>query len=165
MNKKAALSFRLRPSLFLTLLLVLAHSLAVAGLLALPWPMMLRIALALLLLASAMFSIRRHGRLTDPLSIVQLMRRSDGLILCQTQNGRIRPAQIQLDSAIFPWLIVVRLVLGGIEEDIANPRPWTVLSQRLARHRSLVILADTLEEEDRRQLRIWLKWQLAEEGG
>lgn len=165
MQKRAALSFRLRPSLFLAALLLALHGLALAGVLLLPWPLLPRLVLALLLTASAFFSIRRYAWLRDPLSIVFLMRRSDGLILCKTENGRVRPAEIQPDSTIFPWPIVVRLVLGGLDDEVVTPRPWTALSQRLARHRSLVILADALPEEDRRQLRIWLQWQLTGEEG
>lgn len=129
-------------SSYLALMLALLHLAALASLLPLQAPAWLKLALAAALIASLGISIRRHALLMAVSSIRELILKADGEVEGLLNDGRRFDARVSGQTTISPWLIVVLLESPG--------------SRRM---RPLVILPDSLPEEDGRVLRTWLRWK------
>ena len=67
---------------------------------------------------------------------------AEGGVRFEDGQGRWQDAEIQSDSYVSGWLIVVNLGAGG------------------RCRRSLVLLPDAAAAEDLRRLRVWLRWRL-----
>ena len=124
----------LHRSFLLTSLLVVVHASAVACVVVLPWPWLLRgallvvggFSLSIALQASRIPAIRLCGR--DAL---------EGLF----SDGHREVLSVLPDSTVFSQLIVLRFRLG---------------EKRRAYH--LVLLPDQMTSEQFRALRLWLRW-------
>ena len=132
--------FRLRPSRYLTAILIVAHGAALAALLPLALPAWSKAALAFLVLFSLVYHLRRDAWLSAPSSGTTLVLQNDRVVLgtrgCEQITG-----QVLCDSLVTPFITVLNILPQGA---------------RLAR--SVVILADSLDAESFRQLRVWLRW-------
>lgn len=124
-----------RRSFLLCLGMALAHALA-AVLLFLPgWPLLLPLAAIPLLLCSVWAAWRCCTPAVDALRFLE-----DGRVECRRAGTRGFEASELLPGAmVHPVLTVFHLCCGG---------------KRLA----VVILPDSVSEEEHRRLRIWLRW-------
>lgn len=133
----------LRSSPYLALVLALLHLAALGSLVPLNIHVWLKLALASTIMASLGMSIRRHALLLTTSSIRELVLKDDGSIEVRRNDGGQFEASVSGQTAVLPWLIVMLLQLPG--------------SLRL---QPLLILPDSLPEEDGRILRSWLRWKL-----
>ena len=132
--------FKLQPSRYLTTILIFAHGAALAALLPLTLPIWSKTALALLMLFSLMYHLRRDAWLSAPSSGIALKLEGDQVVL-GTRGGEQLVGQVLRDSLVTPFIAVLNILPQGA---------------RFAR--SVVILPDSLDAESFRQLRVWLKW-------
>jgi len=133
----------LRASRYLALLLALVHLAALASLIPLPFHLWYKLALATIIVMSICIAIRRHALLLAAASIRELVLKTDGTVEALRNDGGRIDAKVTMQSTVLPCLIVMLLELPG--------------RRRL---NSLVILPDSLPVEERRILRIWLRWKL-----
>jgi len=132
--------FEFHPSRYLTIMLVAAHGAVLALLPLAPPPLWSKLALAVLLLSSLLYYLRRDAWLQLPASCIGLVLEGNGAILLRRDGVRL-PCEILHDSLVMPYLTVLNVLPQGA---------------RFAR--SVVVLPDSLEAESFRQLRVWLKW-------
>jgi hypothetical protein len=128
----------LRRSRRLAGLLCVMHG-AAAGVVfgVLPWPLALRFALLAALAVSLWRALRAPG-------VASLRLYADGGLDCVFIDGAVRPARPRPDTAVFFWLVVLRL---EIEDE--------------KRVLSLPLLPDSMRREQFRLLRLWLRWSAA----
>lgn len=127
-------SIELQHSHFLTLLLVLFHTLAVGSVIALPCDWLLRCVLLLLVACSLWYSLR------PPRILGLRISGRDGLDACLADGNRVAIMALP-DSTVFTQLIVLRLRIGD--------------EKRVS---SLALLPDQMSAEQFRWLRLWLRW-------
>ncbi|MCU0812571.1 MAG: hypothetical protein MUE59_16370 [Thiobacillaceae bacterium] len=125
----------LRRSHLLSWLLVLLHVLAAGSLFLAPWPAVLRYALMALVVLSAWHTLQ-------PSTIVGLRLGENGELGFLSPDGDFQPVTVQPDSAVFSWLIVLRVREAG-----------------QGRLHSLALLLDSMPAEQFRLLRLWLRWR------
>lgn len=130
-------TIELQRSHYLTLLLVLFHTLAVGSVIALPCDWLLRCVLLLVIGWSLWYSLRTSRILGLRIS------GQDGLV-ARLADGNDVPLTALPDSTVFPRLIVLRLRVG--EEKKVS---------------SLALLPDQMSAAQFRLLRLWLRWQTA----
>ncbi|MDO8934201.1 MAG: hypothetical protein Q7U97_17555 [Rhodocyclaceae bacterium] len=130
-------TLRLKASPMLVAALLVAHGLVFAGLLLTDIPLLLKglsgFALALSL-----------GRRAWRLPFLSLTLRSDGRLEVERRDGALAEAQVDAQTTVFPWLVVLRMRLEG--KSVA-----------------LTLAPDSMADEDLRQLRLWLRWKAATE--
>lgn len=127
----------LRPSRCLANLLLASHAAFLGGVFFLSWPIALRLALAVVLLASLRYQLKAHDGAT---AMNSLRLGQGGGLECGFENGRWVPAKVLARTTVLPWLVVLRLELAG------------------QGRRSAVVLPDSLPAQDFRRLRVWLRW-------
>ena len=132
--------FKFKPSHYLATILIIAHSAALAALLPLIFPIWSKTALALLILFSLIYHLRRDAWLSAPSSGIALKLEGDQVVL-STHGGEQLVGQVLRDSLVTPFIAVLNVLPQGA---------------RFAR--SVIILPDSLDKESFRQLRVWLKW-------
>lgn len=88
------------------------------------------------------FYLRRTAWLRSPQSIVAMEIGNEGKFAFQTRNGSWHAARLRQSSFVSPWLTILNL-------NPENTR-WT---------RNVVIMPDSLRNDEFRQLRIWLRWK------
>ena len=127
----------LHSSRRLAILLLAAHGGALAVLIVISLPVWIRLILLLLICWSGGSTLQRtNGRNR----IAGLLLRADGKMEYTRLNGEFGEALPHPHSTVTPQL--------------------TILLFRLCKRlESLVLLADSLNEEDFRRLRLWLRWQ------
>lgn len=132
--------FEFNPSRYLTILLLATHSAVFAVLPPLALPLWAKATLAIPLLYSMLYYLRRDAWLRLPASCIGLVLEGDGVIL-RRRDGANMPGAISRDSLVTPCLTVLNVLPQGA---------------RFAR--SVVILPDSMDAEAFRQLRVRLKW-------
>jgi hypothetical protein len=138
------LRLALTSSTRLALLLGLLHVFALASLAPLHLPAWVLLAAGAATLASAAVTIRRFALLAARPSVCELVLRDDGTVEATDRSGRVFAAAVSPQSAVFPWLAVILLSRPG--------------SRGLL---GLAILADSVQPEEWRLLRTWLRWKAA----
>ncbi|MDE2584684.1 MAG: hypothetical protein KGN39_04740 [Betaproteobacteria bacterium] len=136
----------LHPSRRLASILVASHAAALGGVFILSWPIVWRILLALFVVLSAVFELRRQKL---PGAVAWLRLGTKGELECGTRDGDEEGwrARVLSSTTVWPWIVVLRY------------RP-----ESGGRIGAIVILADSMENAEAfRQLRVWLRWR-AEEG-
>ena len=145
------LIIRLKRSRRLTATLGLAHSSAI-GLL---WPLMLPVAVKLMgtiiLAVSLVFYLRHYALLRSPGSVVSLELSEEMAGTLETRCGERIPCTLLGSSFVAPYLTV--LDWKSLEPQVSL-MPWRKFSAR-----SVVILADGIDTEEFRQLRVLLRWK------
>lgn len=133
--------FRLRPSRWLTLLLVAAHGAAILAVFSLPvlWAQWV---LAFLILANLGYVVWQEWRALDAAVVVAVKAEQ---VWLETRGGEEVVVRLLPGSVVTPWLTVLRF---GEEN---GRRTWGV-----------VLLPDSLAGSDFRRLRVWLRWGLSE---
>jgi toxin CptA len=131
-------SITLFPSRRLAAVLGAAHAGAMACLwvLAVPWPW--KAAGTLALAASAAMVIARTALLRGGRAVIEL-RVGGGGVSYRTRDGAWHAGRLAPSSFVSPLLTII-----GVEGD--------------GRPRYVVIAPDSVEPEDFRRLRVWLKW-------
>ncbi len=134
----AALRFTLRPSRRLVILLMLAHAgaLVLVLMLPLPWPAMLVLWLATLVSMGWSISIAFLRRS----AIVELIHEAEGEWALRDAAGNAMMGRLLPGSYLHPQLVVLNFARNG--------ERW--------RLRRVVILADMLDADSFRRLRVWL---------
>jgi hypothetical protein len=131
----------IRSSNYLTLALSLLHLAAFGSLLSLHLLSLLKLALAVTIVASLAMALRRYALCQASSSIRELVLKDDGTIEGQRNDGSRFDARISGQTTVLSWLIVILLETAG--------------TRRL---HSLVVLPDALPAEEGRILRAWLRW-------
>ena len=125
----------LRPSRRLLMVQVVAHLAAIVALLGATLPSWLALLFLLLITASA--AQARKG-----LRAGTLVLHGDGRLEADGPGGTPHEVCVHAHTLVLPFLVVL-------------------LYREDGRLRSLTLLADSLAEEDFRQLRLWLRWRSA----
>ena len=131
----------LRRSRQLVFLIVALHLLAAGCLWVLPWPAVARGMLMLIVALSAWHALR-------PSSAIGLRLGERGELAILRKGSEAMAAAVQPDSAVFSWLVVLR-----------------VLGERDGMLGSVVLLPDSMSAEQFRLLRLWLRWLASPTGG
>lgn len=132
--------YNLKPSAYLAIALIAPHGIAMAALLSLTLPFWAHGLLILLLLTSLLYYLRHNAWLSAPSSAISVLLDEDRIVLIQRSGTQI-VGKLSSNSLISPLLTVLNL-----------------LPQNSHRACSVVILPDSLDAEDFRQLRVCLKW-------
>ena len=135
-------NIRLKPSVYLTLLLSTAHAVAVGLVLILSLPILLKIVITSTFCISLVFYLKRNARLAAPNSIVALEVREDCTCAIETRSGKRLDCILLPTSYVSASLTILNLKVGG---------------ELLARH--VVIFPDAINSEDFRKLRVLLRWK------
>jgi len=131
----APLSLSLRPSRRLALYLAAAHVVAAGAVLASALPAWL----TALLVGLVGASLARQRR---PMPVAGLVLRGEGRIDTVAADGATAEAAIHPHTLVLAGLVVLLYRQGG-------------------RLRALTLLSDSLDAEEFRQLRVWLRWRAA----
>ena len=140
------LAVRLLPSRRLTLMLGFAHTAAIALLWPLAMPVTAKLAVAMVLVASLIFTLRQNALLLAPGSVVAFDLSDEMACTLETRRGQKIACALLGSSFVAPYLTVLNLKPEG-----------KFLT------RSVVILADSMDAEEFRQLRVLLRWKYREE--
>lgn len=136
------LTARLEPSVRLAVILGLAHFAAIGML----WPLALPTAVKLMgttvLAISLLFYLQRYALLRSPRSVVALELSDEMSCALETQHGEHITCTLLGSSFVAPYLTVLNL------------KPSAGFFTR-----SVVILADSIDAEQFRQLRVLLRWK------
>ena len=137
-----SLSVPLRPSTLLTIILCVAHFATIALWWQLSIPADFKLIGTLLFIVSLVLHCRHHALLAAPKSIVAFELNDAMECTLETKNGKHITCEILGSTFVAPYLVVLNL------------KPLNSCSAR-----SIVILADTIDVELFRQLRILLRWK------
>ena len=136
------LNIRLKPSLYLSLLLSAAHTIAIGLVLDLPLSIGLKLVTALAFCISFVFYLNRNARLAAPNSVIVLEINEDCTCTIETRSGKQLDCIVLATSYVSASLTILNLK--------ANDK-------LLVRH--VVILPDAINPEDFRKLRVLLRWK------
>lgn len=136
------LTARLEPSLHLAAMLGFAHFAAIGMLWPLALPTTIKLLGTAILAASLFFYLRRYALLRSPRSVVALELSDEMSCALETQHGERIICTLLGSSFVAPYLTVLNL------------KPSDGFFTR-----SVVILADGIDAEQFRQLRVLLRWK------
>jgi len=126
-------------------LLLLAHGGSLGVLFLVPLPLYAATALAVLVVSSMVWGIRRHALRLDRNAIVRLVWDADDYWLLVTADGRELAGELMPSSYVHPSLVILIFQTGGAG------------IHRLWNRRSVVLLPDALDAESLRRLRVRLR--------
>lgn len=132
----------LRPSRILTAILVLAHGAAIAMVVLAGMPLWLESIAIAALAASLVFDVRQTALLRAPDAVIALEITPDDKFSIQTRRGGWIECEVLGSTYVISFLTILNL--KGIES---------------GRNKRAVILTDSLDAEDFRKLRVWLRWK------
>jgi toxin CptA len=133
MKAVAPLSLAIRPSRRLSLIQIVAHLVAIGAVLAATLPSWLA-AVFLVLVGASLARQRRKP------SVASLILRGDGQLETVGADGTASEAAVHPHTLVMSYLVVL-------------------LYRQQGHLRALTLLADSLEAEDFRRLRLWLRWR------
>jgi toxin CptA len=136
------LRLNFRPSLYLAVILVIAHAVSAAVLWLVDISLLLRVAGTILMALSLSFYLHRVVLLRAPSSIVAAQLRADGNVEIERRDGSLLQARLLAGSFVHPYLTTILFLPA---------------KARFAR--AIVVLPDSLPEAQLRELRVWLKWR------
>lgn len=132
--------FKLQPSRYLAAVLVVVHGSALAVLFPLTLPVWAKTALAIVILFSLAYHLRRDALLSSRIAVMALLLEEEQAVLTLRRGDQLA-GQILRNTLVTPFITVLN-----------------VLPQGAHLARSVVILPDSLDAETFRQLRVRLKW-------
>jgi hypothetical protein len=135
--------FRLRSSYYLATLLFIIHGGAMACLYILPWPWWTKLLLALACLMSFVILFRQHVLLNDPYAIVEFWQQNSGYWQLKNNLAQIKTAKLADNSICTRYFVLLNF-------NCLN-------KQRRKQTISVVVLADSLNVQEFRQLRRQLR--------
>jgi toxin CptA len=136
------LLIRLQPSYYLALLLSFAHAAAGLVLWPLALPLGMKVAIAILLIASLIYYLRKDALLIAHDAVVALTLTNEMSCILITRSGQSAACSLSDSTFVAPYLTVINL--QPVERFFM---------------RSVVILPDSMDAEEFRRLRIWLRWK------
>lgn len=138
--------FKLGRSIYLIVMLGLAHGAFLMALPLLALPIWGRLVLAAMVLSSLAYFLWRDAWLAAPDSCIELVAGGEGVMLVLRNGARLR-GRISKSSLVTPYLTVLNVSLP----------------QRKGM-RSVLILPDSMARDSFRRLRVWLKWGAQDAG-
>ena len=136
------LKIRLLPSRLLAAILVLAHAAAIAVVLIVELPQWIMVVAIALLIAQCAVVVRRQAFLTGANAATAIEITSDHRLNVETRSEGWCEYAVLGSSYVTPYLTVLNLRKSGT---------------RVARH--VLLLPDSLNADDFRKLRVWLRWK------
>ena len=136
------LRIRLTPSRLLAAVLVLAHAAAIAAVLMVELPQWLKVVAIALLIAQCAVVVRRQAFLTGANAATAIEITSDHRLNVETRSAGWCEHEVLGSTYVTPYLTVLNLRRS---------------STRVARH--VLLLPDSLNADDFRKLRVWLRWK------
>ena len=136
------LHISLNPSRLLAFILIVAHVCAIGLILTIGLPQWVTLAAAVGLVIQCMIVVYREALLRGGKPIIALEVTSDHGINIKTRRGGWQEGEVLGSTYVTPYLTIMNLRLSG---------------ERLARH--VTLLPDSLDGDDFRRLRVWLKWK------
>lgn len=136
------LKINLRPSRILAATLVLAHGVAIAMVALAGMPLWLELIAIAALVASLVFDVRQTALLRAPDAVIGLEITSDDKFSIQPRRGEWIECEVLGSTYVTSFLTILNL--KGIDS---------------GRNTRAVILPDSLDAEDFRKLRVWLRWK------
>lgn len=137
----------LKPSRYLAVMLSIAHVVAAGLLWPLALPLAVKLAGAAILAISLIFYLRHYALLRSPGAVVAFALSDEMACTLETRRGEQIACTLLGSSFVAPYLTVLNLQPEG--------KFFT---------RSVVILADGIDAEEFRQLRVLLRWKYREQG-
>lgn len=134
----------IRPSIVLCLVLSAMSLLGVVSLSVLPWPWPWRVLSCLMLAAATSHAILLHGLRRLKHSVVALQLMPDNSVSIDLKDGRRQAVRVMPGTVVTPLLTVVHYRL--------HEAAW------YSPTRYVVILADAVDAEEYRRLRVYLRW-------
>jgi toxin CptA len=133
----------LRPSRILAAILVAAHGGAIAVVALVVMPLWLELIAIAALAVNMVAALRRTALLLAPDSVVAIEIGSDDALSIQTRRGnRIGECEVLENTYVAAFLAIV---------NVRDPET------RAVRH--VVLLRDSIDADDFRKLRVWLRWK------
>jgi len=132
----------LRPSRILTAILVIAHGAAIAMVVLAGMPLWLDLIAIAALVANLVFVARQTALLRAPDAVLGLEITSDDKLSIQTRRGGWIECEVLGSTYVISFLTILNL--KGIDS---------------GRTMRAVIMPDSLDAEDFRKLRVWLRWK------
>ncbi|MBS0298779.1 MAG: hypothetical protein JSR32_02410 [Proteobacteria bacterium] len=142
------LLIHLRPSYYLTVLLGLAHCAAGAVLWPLALPLGVKAVIVILLVISLIYYLRKDALLTASDAAMALTLTDEMTCILTMRSGQAIACRISDNTFVAPYLTVINL----------QPTEKFFL-------RSVTILPDSIDAEEFRRLRIWLRWKWKNDRG
>jgi toxin CptA len=136
------LHISLNPSRLLAAILIVAHACAISLVLMIELPQWLKLAAALGLIIQCMLIVYRRALLRGAEPVLALEVTSDHQLNIRTRRGGWQECEVLGSTYVSPFLTIINLQLSG---------------ERMARH--VTLLPDSLDRDDFRRLRVWLKWK------
>jgi hypothetical protein len=112
----------------------------------LPLTMWLRVLLMLMVLLLVVYNVWRYALLRLPNAVIAISVNKANQLHLVLKNGQQIEVIVQPNTVVTAFLTVLNCV----------PKEATTLQKLLAKH--VVILADAVDVEQFRQLRVWLRW-------
>jgi hypothetical protein len=109
--------------------------------LATPWPAWVRCAYVLAIAALSIYALRRVALLKAPGAARSISLQRDGRIEVESPSGALRAGRLRAGSFVAPWLVIVRWRPDGARRDA-----------------TVLVLPDMAPAEERRRLRVLLRW-------
>ncbi len=136
------LKISLRPSWILAAILAVAHGTAIAMIALISLPLWLQLIAIAALVLSLMFNARQYALLRSPNAVVAIDIASDDAFSVQIRSGDRIECEVLGSTYVTAFLAVLNLR----EKDSGAVR-------------RAVILSDSVDKEDFRKLRVWLRWK------
>jgi toxin CptA len=136
------LLIRLQPSYYLALLLSFAHAAAGLVLWPLALPLGVKAAIAILLIVSLIYYLRKDALLIAHDAVVALTLTEEMSCILTERSGQSMVCGLSDNTFVAPYLTVINL--QPVERFFM---------------RGVVILPDSIDAEEFRRLRIWLWWK------
>ncbi len=136
------LRIRLQHSYYLAGLLSFAHAAAGLVLWPLALPLDMKAAIIVLLIVSLIYYLRKDALLTAHDAVVALTLMEEMSCILTARSGQSMICSLSDSTFVTPYLTVINL----------QPNEWFLM-------RSVVILPDSIDAEEFRRLRIWLRWE------
>jgi hypothetical protein len=134
--------FRLKPSYYLAILLLIIHGGAIACLWLLPWPWWTKFLLVLAALMSFITLFCQHVLLNNPRSIVEFWQQNGGHWQLRDNLSEVKTAKLADNSICTRYFVLLN---------------FNYLGKQHVPRSSILVLSDSLTEHDFRQLRRQLK--------
>lgn len=136
------LKIGLRPSRMLAAILAAVHCAAIILVVLVPLPQWLKAAAITALLVSLAFYVWQTALLRSPHAVVAIEVASDETFSVQTRRGDWLGCEVLGSTYVASFLTVLNL---------REPEKRTV--------RHVVVLPDSMDADDFRRLRVWLRWK------
>jgi len=132
---------KLRPSWTLAAILAVAHGAAIAAVVVVEMPLWITFVAIAALFANLVIELR-HALLRMPDSVVALEVNSDDALAVQLRRGGWRECEVLGSTYVVSFLVIL-----NVRESVSR------------KARRIVILPDSIDPENFRQLRVWLRWK------